>query len=500
MRTSYILMIVTIISKVFGLLREKTLAYFFGLSVVADAFLIAFQIPMAFTNVISGATANGFIPMYNQAIESKDREYADRFTASFTNLIFIITGIISIILVVFAKQLVVLMAPGFEGEKLSLSIFMTRMGLLSLSVTSMMSVFKAYLQIKRRFVVSVVHAIVQNILMMSFMYFAYKNGYNYLGIGILISFIFQYIIFFPYLKKEGYKHKIFIDFKDPHLKLMMSMILPIIVSTSVIELNFMISKALASDIESGVSILNYAYKIQGFVTGIVITSVITAVYPQMARNASLENYADLKKSTLMGLSTIMFLVIPATVGLFIFAGPIIEILFVGGKFTVEDAMKTRPVLALYAIGLIGIGFREIMSRVFYTLDDSKTPVINSVLMVAVNTILSLILVKSRGVEGLALATSVSFLLGGILLIFPLKKRVGSLIDKKILVNIFKIIISSTLMGISSALCFKFVAVKFGDKLRFLISLMVAGAVYFISTFVLKVDEIDEFIRKKENKK
>lgn len=205
--------------------------------------------------------------------------------------------------------------------------------------------------------------------------------------------------------------------------MMMSMILPIIVSTSVIELNFMISKALASDIESGVSILNYAYKIQGFVTGIVITSVITAVYPQMARHASLNNYEDLKKSTLMGLSTIMFLVIPATVGLFIFAGPIVEILFVGGKFTVEDAMKTKPVLALYAIGLIGIGLREIISRVFYTLDDSKTPVINSVLMVVINAILSLILVKSRGVEGLALATSVSFILGGILLILPLKKKV-----------------------------------------------------------------------------
>ena len=500
MRTSYILMIVTIISKVFGLLREKTLAYFFGLSVVADAFLIAFQIPMAFTNVISGATANGFIPMYNQAIEKNNKEYADRFTASFTNLIFLITGIIPIILVIFAKQLVVLMAPGFEGEKLSLSIFMTRMGLLSLSVTSMMSVFKAYLQIKRRFVVSVVHAILQNLLMMGFMYFAYKNGYNYLGIGILISFIFQYIIFFPYLKKEGYRHKILIDFKDPHLKMMMSMILPIIVSTSVIELNFMISKAPAPDIESGVSILNYAYKIQGFVTGIVITSVITAVYPQMARHASLNNYEDLKKSTLMGLSTIMFLVIPATVGLFIFAGPIVEILFVGGKFTVEDAMKTKPVLALYAIGLIGIGLREIISRVFYTLDDSKTPVINSVLMVAINTILSLIPAKSRGVEGLALATSVSPILGGILLILPLKKKAGSLIDRKTFVNIIKILVSSAAMGAASAISFKFAASRFGDKLGFLIALAVAGAVYFIFTFALKVDEIDEFLVKKEKNK
>ncbi len=189
--------------------------------------------------------------------------------------------------------------------------------------------------------------------------------------------------------------------------------------------------------------------------------------------------------------------IPATVGLFIFAGPIVEILFVGGKFTVEDAMKTKPVLALYAIGLIGIGLREIISRVFYTLDDSKTPVINSVLMVIINAILSLILVKSRGVEGLALATSVSFILGGVLLILPLKKKVGSLIDRKTLVNIIKIAVSSAAMGAASAICFKFAASRFGDKLGFLIALAVAGAVYFIFTFVLKVDEIDEFLVKKK---
>ena len=149
---------------------------------------------------------------------------------------------------------------------------------------------------------------------------------------------------------------------------------------------------------------------------------------------------------------------------------------------------------------MGIGFREIMSRVFYTLDDSKTPVINSVLMVAINTILSLILVKTRGVEGLALATSLSFLIGGILLIFPLKKKVGNLIDKNTAVNILKIVISSAIMGSASVVSFKFISPKFGDKLGFLISLGIAAVIYFGSAFILNVDEIDDFIRKKDNKK
>lgn len=497
MRTSYILMIVTIISKIFGLLREKTLAYFFGLSLVSDAFLIAFQIPMAFTNVISGATANGYIPMYNQALGKDGREYADRFTASFTNLILIITTLISIVLAIFAGFLVVAMAPGFSGEKLELSVFLTRMGLMSIGITSMMSVFKAYLQIKRRFVVSVIHAIIQNIIMMLAMYFAYKNGANYLGIGLILSFTLQYIIFLPYLRREGYRHRFIIDRNDPHLKLMMKMMLPILISTSVIELNFIISKAIASDIESGVSILNYAYKIQGFVTGIVITSVITAVYPQMAKNSAEKNLPGLKSSTGLGISTIMFLVIPATVGLFLFAGPIVEILFVGGQFSVEDALRTRPVLSFYAIGLVGIAIREMLSRVFYTLDDSKTPVINSIFMVAINTILSLLLEKRFGAPGLALATSISFILGGVMLYFPLKKKIGNIIEKKIAINIMKITLSSALMGAASYLSFNILTGKFSNKISFLIALVVAGIVYLISTTLLKVDEIEEFIKKKK---
>ncbi|MHC5099334.1 lipid II flippase MurJ, partial [Peptoniphilus genitalis] len=135
MKTSYILMIITILSKVFGLLREKALAYFFGVGMVADIFLIAFQLPMTFTNVISGAVANGYIPMYDSIREREDKKFADKFTANLSNIIFIAFALVTIISIIFARPLVKLMAEGFSGEKLELAIFVSRVAMLSIAVT-----------------------------------------------------------------------------------------------------------------------------------------------------------------------------------------------------------------------------------------------------------------------------------------------------------------------------------------------------------------------------
>ena len=118
MKTSYILMVITIVSKIFGLLREKALAYFFGVGMVADIFLIAFQLPMTFTNVISGAVANGYIPMYDKIKEREDKKRADLFTANLSNIILIVFVIVTILSIIFARPLVKLMAEVLKAKSL----------------------------------------------------------------------------------------------------------------------------------------------------------------------------------------------------------------------------------------------------------------------------------------------------------------------------------------------------------------------------------------------
>ena len=189
MKTSYILMIITILAKVFGLVREQTLAYFFGRGELADIFLVAFSLPMMITNVISGAVANGYIPMFNSIKAKSGQEKANEFTANLSNILAIIFLIISIVAIIFASPLVKLMAQGFTGSKLNTAILVTRIALLSVSATAVFSIYKAYLQIHDRFVVSVIHAIIMNLIIILFLAITYKFGIKFLGIGILLSLI-----------------------------------------------------------------------------------------------------------------------------------------------------------------------------------------------------------------------------------------------------------------------------------------------------------------------
>ncbi|WP_036729465.1 murein biosynthesis integral membrane protein MurJ [Peptoniphilus mikwangii] len=495
MKTSYILMIVTIISKIFGLAREKALAYFFGTSLVADVFIVAFRIPMTFTNVVSGTTANGFIPIYNDIAQSNGEENAKKFTSNLSNIVFLFTFVLSIFGIIFAKPIVNIMAIGFDTQELELCIFMTRVSMFSICSTSVFSIFKAYLQIKKSFVVSICHSIIMNLIIMASMAFAYKFGKEYLAWGILTAFIFQYVIFLPYIRKHGYRHFKLIDFKDENFIKMLKIILPVLISTSVIELNFIISNSLASSLPGAISKLNYAYKLQSFVTGIVITSITTAVYPEMARLGAKKDYDGLKLSIADSIITMLLLVVPASVGLFLFSEPIVKILFVGGAFSKQDATSTAIILSLYAIGIIGIGFREIISRVFYTIMDAKTPVINSVVMVAINVVLSFILINSLGPRGLALATSISFMAGAVLILISLRKRMGRIFSADTVREIIKIIIATAVMGIVSKFCYIFLSKGMGNLIAFLISVIAAGTVYLIMLVLLKVKEVRNIIGK-----
>lgn len=494
MKTSYILMIITILSKVFGLLREKALAYFFGVGMVADIFLIAFQLPMTFTNVISGAVANGYIPMYDKIKEREDKKNADAFTANLSNIILIVFTIVTILSIIFARPLVKLMAEGFSGEKLELAIFVSRVAMLSIAVTAVSSIYKAYLQIYEKFIISVLHSIIMNIIIIISMGLAYKMGINYLAIGILVAFVFQYAIFILPIKRLGYKHSLKIDFNDD-MKMMFVSILPILISTSAIEINFMISRSIASGAYTGgISILNYAYKLQSFVTGIVVTSIITATYPKLANFGSKKDYSNLKSALSEGLSNMLLLVVPAAFGLYIFSFPIVNLLFVGGEFSVDDAKITATVLSFFAFGVIGIGVREIISRVFYSLGDNKTPVINSVVIVGINIVLAFLLSKIMGIRGIALATSISFIVGAITLYFSSIKLIGNVFDKKLLTNIIKITVSSALMALVSKIAYDILTKSLGINLSLLISIIVAGIIYLLLLIIFRVDEIKEIFR------
>lgn len=499
-QTSIILMVVTILTKIFGLAREKALAHFFGTGNMAEIFLVAFSIPMVLTNLFTGAIGTGFIPIYDEIKNNKTTEEADIFTSNLSNILALFSFILSIIAIIFARPLVKAMSLGFDAESLEKAVYISRIALLSISFTAVASIFRAYLQINKKFIVSVSHSIIMNIIIIGAMALSVQKGINYLAFGILAAFVLQYIVFIPASKRSGFKYKKIFDLKDSHLKQMLYIIIPILVSTSVVEVNFIINKSIATLFAEGsMAELNYAARLQSFVTGIVISSIVTVTYPQMSKVVSSNNIDELKKVVGESLSIMSVLVLPATLGLMTFSKEIVRLLFLGGAFSQEDVIVTANVLMFYSLGILGIGIREILSRVFYSMKKTKIPVYNGILMLVINIVLSLTLSSFLQVRGLALATSISMIIGGILMYYSLNKEIGSLGIGSELKNIFKILIASIIMAVLGKLAYTYLSGTIKPNYALLISIGISGIIYGLLLIVLKVNEIKEIVTKIRNR-
>ena len=198
--------------------------------------------------------------------------------------------------------------------------------------------------------------------------------------------------------------------------------LPVLLGSAVNDVNMMVDKSIASLVSvTGVASLNYANKIFGFVTGIVVLSISTTVYPSIVNSFQEHRFDDAKKIFRESIIGINILVIPAKVGIWIFSKEIVALLFSGGEFDLNSINETRIALFFYSFGLIGFGFRDMISKIFYARHEAKKPMINSLIVVFINIVLNIILSNIMGVAGLALASSIAISIGAIWLLYGKKE-------------------------------------------------------------------------------
>ncbi|MCD1147247.1 murein biosynthesis integral membrane protein MurJ [Peptoniphilus sp. KCTC 25270] len=493
--TSILLMVATILTKCFGLAREKALAHFFGTSEIANIFLVALSLPLLFTNLFTGSIAGGFIPIYNELENKEGTEKANLFTADLVNIVAVIVAGLAALAFLFAPLLVRLQSPGFTGEIFSTTVFMTRITMISVMVTGVAAIFRAYLQIKGVFIVSTSHSVIMNLILIVTMFLGQGENIPVLAFGILCSFVFQYILFVPFLKKKGYRHRFQWDWHDPALRKLLLLIVPVLLSASAIELNTFIARALASSIsQEGISVVNYASKIQGFINGIVVTSIVTVTFPQMSRFVESGEEGTLAKVFGESLSLMAFLVIPATFGMVAFSDDIVRLLFLGGAFKEQDVIQTGQVLIFYCIGLLAIGIREIGIRIFYSRKEMKIPIVNSFVILGSNFILSFLLSRRFGLAGLGMGASASLVIGAVFILISLRGVMPRLGIREKLGNFFKIILAAVVMIVVAKTANGILLGMVSKNLALLLSIGAAGVVYFLGILFLRVDEIHEIKR------
>jgi putative peptidoglycan lipid II flippase len=493
-KTALILMILTIFSKIFGFARDITLAYFYGTSNISDAYLISTTIPLVIFSFIGIGINTGYIPMYSKIQNIKGAKEANRFTNNLVNFLIIICTIIFILGFLLTNQIVKVFASGFQGDTLALTVKFTRISLFGIYFMGLIYIFNGFLQLKENYIIPALVGFPLNIFIIASIFLSSKTNVVVLSIGSVIAAASQLILVLPFAYKKGYRYKFILDIKDEHIKNMVYIALPVIIGVSVNQINTLVDRTIASQISvGGISALNYANRLNGFVQGIFVLSIATVMYPMISKMAAENNMTGFKKSVSEAISSINLLVLPTTIGAMIFAEPIVRLLFGRGAFDANAISMTSYALFFYSIGMIGFGLREILSRTFYSLQDTKTPMINAAIAMTINIILNIILSKFLGIGGLALATSISAIFCTVLLFTSLRKKIGSFGMKSITISFIKILCASLVMGVIAKVSYNTLFNSIGANLSLILSIGIGAITYFIIIYFMRIEEVDVIV-------
>lgn len=494
LQSASILFIATIISKVVGFLRDLVIGYVYGIGVISDSYLMALNIiTVAFISLLCVAIQSTYMPIYTDIEGKEGKQKALKFTSNIINIIFIISLIVVVLGWFFTEPLVKLFATGFEGEKLKLTMELTRILLFSVGLVCITYILKAYLEIHDYFLVTGLMPLPYNISIIIAVLLSKAFGLDFLAYGTVFAFFVQMAFLIPFCYKKGFRYKFNINLFDKNVKQMALAIFPVLIGASAYQINSLVDKNLSSFLVTGsLSALNYAYKLNIFVIGVFVTSITTVMYPIFSKLGAQKNLKHLKITLCKSVNGVILITMPISVGAFILSKPIIKLLFERGAFDETATLITAQILSCYAIGMVASGMRDILIRVFYSLQDTKIPMKNSILCVICNILFNLILIQTMKVSGLALGSSLASIVAVCFLIIKLRKKIGKFNVMSILITLIKTFIASCLMAFIVLKLFAKISL-ISEFLALAVSVSIGAIAYGIIVLILKVDSTDYII-------
>ena len=411
--------------------------------------------------------------------------------------------------IIFAEPLVGLFAGAYREVpgKFELTVFLTRLMLPFLTFVAVAAAFMGMLNSLHRFFIPAlspamfnVATIICALTLVPLMPALSLPAITAIAIGTLVGGVAQLSLQWPSLRREGFTYRPILDWKDESLRRVLVLMGPGTIGLAATQVNVFVNTVLATGEGTGaVSWLNYAFRLMYLPIGLFGVSIATATLPAVSRHVAVRDEGAARRTVADGLSMMLMLNIPATVGLMVLAPPIVRLIFERGAFTAADTAATAIAVQYYALGLVGYSVVRITSPVFYALGQNRTPVMVSVATVLANAVLNIWLVGLMGYRGLALGTSIAALFNAALLMFFLRKRLGGIEGGRISASLVRITIAAAIMGIAA------VAVDMGAGLwlpgaglapqliRLGSTIGVAMVVLAASAYLLRVHEFREAV-------
>ncbi|NIN70063.1 MAG: murein biosynthesis integral membrane protein MurJ [Anaerolineae bacterium] len=450
-RAATVVMVAYVISRVLGLGREIIIGNQFGTSRELDAYLAAFRIPdLIFQLVAGGALASAFIPTFTGYLTRGDERQAWRLASSIINVVLLVLTTCAAVAALFAPLLVArVVVPGFSPEDQALTVRLMRIMLVAPIIFGVSGVVMGILNSFQHFLLPALAPAIYNLSIIGgAILLAPWVGVYGLAVGVVVGAVLHLLSQVPELLRKGMVYQPLFDSTHPGVREVGRLMVPRMLGLATVQINFLVNTYLASRLVGGsLAALNYAWMLMLLPQGIFAMAIATAAFPTFSELAARGRLIELRGALSETLRLTLYLAIPASVGLIVLSEPIVELLLERGRFDPSSTAAVAWALQFYALGLCAHSALEIVTRAFYSVHDTRTPVAIGVCAMALNITLSVLLIGPLVHGGLALANSVATVIETTVLLVILRGRLRGVDGHDLLSSVGKTGLAAIVMGL-----------------------------------------------------
>ncbi len=518
-RDTAVMAVGTAISRITGFLRYAALAYVLGLTLrfgqthLPSTYNLANSLPnMIYDLVMGGIIASLFIPVFVEYLSTRSREEAWYIASSVTNISLIVLSIVTVLGIIASPLIIRLMtAFGAYGSGASSTaavrdqaVFFLRFFMPQIIFYGLSAIFGGLLNSHRHFTAPAFAPIANNLVVIgTVIVFHFLPGPRdnnlhlaVLGAGTTLGVMAQALVQVPVLFRIGIRYTPVIDFRHPAIRKIGRLAIPLVGYVLLWQVGTWFVFALAIQVDGGVPSYQYAQMFFQLPYGIFAVSIITAIFPALSEYAALKRRSRFKDTLNMGIRSTLLIIVPCCIVYLTLSEPIVRFLLQRGFFKAGDTELLSGVLFFFALGLIPYSIDMLLTKTFYSMQDTKTPMIINCFVVAINIGANAIFFRLWGVKGLALGFTTAYFFSMLIDATVLRLRLGRLGGRRLLATVTKTLVAAAAMALviygSSCMIANLhpTAGSWKDFLDMLLPMAEGAVVFFLVARVLRMEELD----------
>lgn len=462
LKAAWIIAVVTIVSKLIGFVRDIIIANYYGAAMVSDAYYYAYQIPslsLILLGGVGGPFHSATVAIFSKLIpnlQEKPTEHVNKLYSTFMTATIIFFLALSVIMFIFPRQIMGLIISGGSPDMINLAATHLKIMTPLLVIGGIVGIYYGILIIYRQFMLPNLSPIIMSLAIIGVVIAAPSDQKGYaLAWATTIGAILQLVIQYPNIRKLGYRLKPNFAFtNNPEFKEICELLFPAVLSSTVGQIHIYVDMFFTSSISEGAwTAIGYANRVFQFPVGILVTAFLVPLFPIFAKLVADKDYNGIKNYFNKGVGVLFFGAIPIIIGILVVGMDAVRLVFERGLFDEKATFMVTEALWFLSGSIIPYVFRDSITRVYYSFNDSKTPFVVAFSSIVLKLVLNYILISKMhfGIGGITLSTSLVTLFNACVLGFFITKKMD-MDYKSLFINLFKMVVAGAITGVICYLC------------------------------------------------